>query len=78
MALTVATQKNAIKKTFDKRFSIPLGFHFFNHHVYPYGLKERLFVRLELNSAGNVILCTGDIGDTGDTGVQPTNFQTFP
>ena len=28
--------------------------------MYPYGLKERLIVRNELNSAEKVILCTGD------------------
>ena len=59
-ALTVTTQENAIKKTPDKRFSIPLDFDFFKHPVYPYSLKEHLFIRLELNSAGNVLLCTGD------------------
>ena len=57
-ALTLTTQKNAIKKTFDKRFVIPLDFDFFKHPVYPYGLKEDLIVRLELNSAEKVILCT--------------------
>ena len=63
-ALTLTTQENAIKKTFDKRFAIPLDFHFFKHPVYPYGLKERLIVRLELNSPGKVILCTGDTAAT--------------
>ena len=28
--------------------------------MYPYGLKEDLIVRLELNSSEKVILCTGD------------------
>ena len=59
-ALTVTTQENAIKKTFDKRFAIPLDFNIFKHPVYPYGLKEDLTVRLELNSSENVLLCTGD------------------
>ena len=59
-ALTVTTQENAIKKTFDKRFATPLDFDFFKHPVYPYGLKEDLIVRLELNSSEKVILCTGD------------------
>ena len=45
-ALTVATQENAIKKTLDKKFSIPLDFDFFKHPVYPYGLEEKLIVRL--------------------------------
>ena len=59
-ALTMTTQENAIKKTFGKRFAIPLDFDFFNHPVYPYGFKEDSIVRLELNSSGKVILCTGD------------------
>ena len=59
-ALTVTTQENAIKKTLDKRFAIPLDFDFFSHPVYPYRLKEKLIVRLESSSVENVILCTGD------------------
>ena len=47
-ALTLTTEENTIKKTFDKRFSIPLDFDFFKHSVYPYGLKEDLIGRLEL------------------------------
>ena len=49
-ALTVTTQENAIKKTFDKRLAIPLDFDFFKRPVYPYELKEDLIVRLALNS----------------------------
>ena len=49
-ALTVTTQENAIKKTFDKRLAIPLYFDFSKRPVYPYGLNEDLIVRLELNS----------------------------
>ena len=63
-ALTVTTQENTIKKTFDKRFAIPLDFHFFRHPVYQYGLKEDLIVRLELNFSEKVILCTGDTSGT--------------
>ena len=63
-ALTVTTKENAIKKTFGKRFAIPLDFDFFKHPVYPYGLKENLIVRLELNSSGKVILCSGDTAAT--------------
>ena len=59
-ALTVTIQESAIKKTFDKRFAIPLDFKFFKHADYPYGLKEDLIVRVELNSSEKVILCTGD------------------
>ena len=50
----VTTQENAIKKTFDKRFGILLDFDIFRHPVYPYGLKENLIVRLELNSSEKV------------------------
>ena len=63
-ALAVATQENVIKKTFDKRLAVPLDFAFFKHPVYPYGLKEDLIVRLELNYSGKVILCTGDTSAT--------------
>ena len=62
--LTVITQENATKKMFDKRFAILLDFDFFKHAVYPYGLKESLIVRLELNSSEKVILCNGDISAT--------------
>ena len=62
--LTVTTQENAIKKSFDKRFAVPLNFDFFEHPVYPYGLKEDLIVRLELNYSEKVILCTGDTAAT--------------
>ena len=62
--LTVTTQENAIKKTSDKRFAILLDFDFFKHPVYPYGLKEDLIVRLELNSSEKIILCTGDTSAT--------------
>ena len=63
-ALTVTTQENAIKRTLDERFAIPLDFEFFKHPVYPYGLKEDLIVRLELNSSEKVILCTRDTSAT--------------
>ena len=39
-------------------------FDFFSHPVYPYGLKEDLIVRLELNFSEKVILYTGDISAT--------------
>ena len=64
MALTLATQENAIKKRLDKWFATPLDFDFFKHPVYPYGLEQRLFIRIELNSAKNVLLCTGDTNAT--------------
>ena len=63
-ALTVTMQENAIEIKFDKRFLIPLDFDFFKHPVYPYGLKENLIVRPELNSSEKVILCTGNTSAT--------------
>ena len=63
-ALAVTTRENAIEITFDKRFPVPLDFDFFKHPVYPYGLKENLIVRLELNSSEKVILCTGNTSGT--------------
>ena len=60
----MTTQENAVKKTFDNRFAIPLHFDFFKQPIYPYGLREDLIVRLQLNSAGKVILCTGDTSAT--------------
>ena len=59
-ALTATTQENAIKKTLDRWFAIPLDFDFLKYPVYPYGLKENLIVRLALNSSEEVILCPGD------------------
>ena len=64
IALALKTQENAIKKMFDKRLSIPLDFDFFKHPVYPYGLKEDLIVRLDLNLSEKVILCTRDTSAT--------------
>ena len=64
MALTMTTQENAIKKTFDKRFAIPSDFDSFKHPVYPYGLKENLIVKLELNWSEKITLCTGDTSAT--------------
>ena len=63
-ALTLTTQENAVKKTFDNRFAITLDFDFFKHLIYLYGLRENLIARLERNSAGKVILCTGHTSAT--------------
>ena len=60
----MTTQENTIRKTFDKRFAIPVDFDFFKHPMYPYGFKEDLIVRLGLNLSGKVILCTGDTSAT--------------
>ena len=69
-ALTVTTQENAIKKTFDKRFAILLDFDFFKHPVYPYDLREDVIVRLELNSSEKVIYAL-------EIPQQHTSFQIF-
>ena len=63
-ALTMTTQENVIKKTFDRRFAITLDFEFLKHPVYPSSLKENLSEKLELNSLEKVILCTGDTSPT--------------
>ena len=52
------------RRLLKKRFVILLDFDFLKHPVYPYGLKDDLIVRLELNSSGRVILCTGDTNAT--------------
>ena len=59
IALTLTTQENVIKKTYDVRFAITLDFDCFKHPVYPYGVKEDLRNMTEWNSAKEVILCTG-------------------
>ena len=46
IALTLTTKENPIKKMLAKRFTIPLDFDFFKNPINPYGLKERLFIRL--------------------------------
>ena len=48
-ALTLTKEENAIKEKVSNRFSIPLDFDFFKHPTYPYGLREDLIVRIELN-----------------------------
>ena len=37
---------------------------FFKHPVYPYGLEQRLLIKIELNSTKNVLLCAGDTNAT--------------
>ena len=59
-AVGTTIQENAIKKMLNKKLAIPLDFGFFKHPVDPYGLKENLIVRFELNASGKVILSTGD------------------
>ena len=63
-ALTVTTEENAIKKTVSNRFLVPLDFEFFKHPTYPYGLREDLIARLELNSAEKIQLASGDTAAT--------------
>ena len=63
-ALTITKEENGIKKTVSNRFSIPLDFDFFKHPTYPYGLREDLIPRLELNSAEKILLASGDTAPT--------------
>ena len=56
----MTTQENDIKKTYDKRFEKSLDFDFFKHPVYPSGFEEDSTITIELNSAKEVTLCTGD------------------
>ena len=63
----MTTQENIFKKTYDKRFAVPLDFDL-KHPVYPYGLKEDLTITIELNSAKDVIW---------DTVMQYTRFHTL-
>ena len=50
MATTIATKGNVIKISFGKSVAIPLDIDLFKHLAYPYGRKENLLVKLELNS----------------------------
>ena len=63
-ALTLTKVENAIKKTVNNQFSIPLDFDFFKHPTYPYGLREDLIAKLELNSAKKILLASGDTAAT--------------
>ena len=45
-ALTLTTQENVIKKTYDKRFEIPLDFDFFKHPLYLSGFEEDLTIMI--------------------------------
>ena len=62
--LQLRPKKTRLKKNFTKGFETPLDFAFFKHPVHPYGLKEDLTVRLELDSSEKVILCSGDTSAT--------------
>lgn len=60
MAITISTKENTIKKTIGKKFAIVLNFDFCKNLAYPYGPREDLIVRLQLNSSEMVILCSRD------------------
>ena len=62
-SLTLTTQENVIKKTYDLKmiwFEIPLDFDFFKHPVYPSDFEEDLTITIQSKSAKEVILYTGD------------------
>ena len=63
-ALTLTKAENAIKKAVSNQCSIPFDFDFFKHPTYPYGLREDLIARLELNSAEKILLASGDTAAT--------------
>ena len=47
-----------------KRSAIPSDFDFFKHAVFPYGLKEDLIVKLELNFPQKAVLRSGNTAAT--------------
>ena len=49
MTITFITKENEIRKTFGRKFVIPLDFDCFKHTVYLYGHKADLNVWLEFN-----------------------------
>ena len=63
-AISFTAEENAIKKTLEDRFEIPLDFDFFKQSICPYGLKEDLAVTIELNSAAKVLIATDDTNAT--------------
>ena len=63
-ALKLTKEENAIKKTVSNRCSIPVDFDFFKYPTYPYGLREDLIARLELNSTEKILLANGDTAAT--------------
>ena len=60
-ALTLTATETAVKKTLNKRFSVPLDFDFFNYPVCPYALKEDIYITIQLNSPEKVLLASGDV-----------------
>ena len=63
-ALSLSASETAIKKTYGKRFSIPLDLQFFKYPIYLEGLKEDLSVTIQFNSDNKVMLVTGDANAT--------------
>ena len=63
-------QESSIKNAFGKSFGIPLDLDFFKHPVYPYGYKEDVIVRLELNSSEKVFYAL-------EMPLQRTSSQTY-
>ena len=79
--MTVTIQENAVKETFCRRFAMPLDFDFLKYPVYPYGLKQDLIVRLQLNSSEKVIWVAkiSTIGELhAGTTLIPFNKVTIP
>ena len=59
-AVTFMAEENAINKALSNRFSVTFEFNFFSYLLYPYGLREDLFLWLELNTPETLLLCTGE------------------
>ena len=58
--LAINDEEKATSTTLNNKFYIPLDFDVFNQPIYPFGLHEKLVVRLTFNTAENVMKVTGD------------------
>ena len=58
--LKLSTAENAVQTTLGNRFMIPLDFEYFKQPVSPFYLDKKLFVSIELNKAGKVLITSDD------------------
>ena len=54
--LKLTTAENAVKTTLGNRFMIPLDFEYFKQPLSPYYLQEKMFVTIELNKPGKIMV----------------------